>query len=276
MTRSSPGVLRVAAILNFMADHPGQAFALTDLVRALKLSRATCHALLAGLVDVGYLYRASDKTYVLGPKLAAIGRTAAESLSPMQVAQPEMRRLADEFDVVCSAFFLENGMIHLRERAASVSHVGFSAPLGTRVKLRAPSAAVFLSWQPDEAQAWLSSLKPAPTDEQREAMVQTMAFGRKYGFVAFVRNADAGPSMITAPEFLEDDARQARITLLGSLEPERTYEVTSITAPVFNSKSKLVFVMGMMGFNRTMTGEKILAAAEQLKETCRRIGRFIG
>ena len=71
MSRSSPGVRRVAAILNFIADHPGQAFALTDLVRALKLSRATCHALLTGLVDVGYLFRTSDKTYVLGPALAA-------------------------------------------------------------------------------------------------------------------------------------------------------------------------------------------------------------
>ena len=72
MTRTSPGVKRIAAILDFLADHPTQSFALTDLVRALKLSRATCHALLTGLVDVGYLFRTSDKTYVLGPALATI------------------------------------------------------------------------------------------------------------------------------------------------------------------------------------------------------------
>ena len=41
VSRSSPGVMRVAAILDFLAEHPGQAFALTDLVRTLKLSRAT-------------------------------------------------------------------------------------------------------------------------------------------------------------------------------------------------------------------------------------------
>ena len=72
MTRSSPGVHRVVAILNFFADHPGQAFTLTDLVRALKLSRATCHALLVGLVECGYLYRASDKSYILGPAPMAL------------------------------------------------------------------------------------------------------------------------------------------------------------------------------------------------------------
>src|ERR1700744_3126443 len=107
MSRSSPGVRRVAAILNFIADHPGQAFALTDLVRALKLSRATCHALLTGLVDVGYLYRTSDKNYMLGPSLASIGRIALQHASPLQVAQPEMRALADEFDVFCAAYFRE-------------------------------------------------------------------------------------------------------------------------------------------------------------------------
>eukprot|EP00456_Euglypha_rotunda_P003034 TRINITY_DN105420_c0_g2_i1.p2 TRINITY_DN105420_c0_g2~~TRINITY_DN105420_c0_g2_i1.p2 ORF type:complete len:111 (-),score=19.28 TRINITY_DN105420_c0_g2_i1:10-342(-) len=57
MARSSPGVKRIVSILNFFADHPEQAFTLTDLVRALKLSRATCHALLTGLVESGYLYR---------------------------------------------------------------------------------------------------------------------------------------------------------------------------------------------------------------------------
>ena len=54
MTRTSPGVKRIAAILDFLADHPTQSFALTDLVRALKLSRATAHALLTGLVEVGW------------------------------------------------------------------------------------------------------------------------------------------------------------------------------------------------------------------------------
>jgi DNA-binding IclR family transcriptional regulator len=136
MTRSSPGVRRVAAILNFIADHPGQAFALTDLVRALKLSRATCHALLTGLVEVGYLYRASDKSYVLGPALARIGRSVADHFSPLQVAQPEMRKLADEFDVICTAYSFEGDSAAVRERAASASHIGYAAPLGSRMKLR--------------------------------------------------------------------------------------------------------------------------------------------
>lgn len=275
MTRSSPGVRRVAAILNFMADHPGQAFALTDLVRALKLSRATCHALLTGLVEVGYLYRASDKTYVLGPALAAIGRTAAANFSPLQVAQPEMRQLADRFDVVCSAVFLEGESIVIRERAASVSHVGYSAPLGTRAKLRSPFAAAFFAWAPEDADEWLDRESPPPTAEQRDALKESMDFGRQHGFLAFLRN----PAIVNADRAAEQvfgtEAAEFPVQLAKRLLPDEQYPLVSITAPVFERGGKVAFVIGLMGVNRRMTGGEVSHIAEELKEACDRISGFI-
>src|SRR3954469_5764148 len=103
MSKSPPGVRRIVSILNFFADHPEQSFTLTDLVRALRLSHATCHGLLVGLVEAGYLYRTNDKSYVLGPALAAIGEVAKEHFSPLQITQSEIRALADEFGVTCIA-----------------------------------------------------------------------------------------------------------------------------------------------------------------------------
>ena len=133
MTQCSPGVERVAAILNFMAEHPDHAVTVSDLVRALKISRSTCHTLVASLVQVGYLHRTSDRTYVLGPSLALVGQIAARHASPLLVAQPEMRSLAEEFDVICSAFFREGDHLVVRERAASGSNLGWSSPKGARV-----------------------------------------------------------------------------------------------------------------------------------------------
>ena len=153
MARSSPGVRRMVAILDFFADHPGQTFTLTDLVRALKLSRATCHALLTGLVDSGYLYRTHDKSYVIGPRLVAIGRIANEHFSPLQVAQPEMRALADEFSAICSAFFREGDEVVVRARAASISQLGFSIPQGARLQLRPPFGAIYFAWSTPAASA---------------------------------------------------------------------------------------------------------------------------
>ena len=264
----------MAAVLDFMADHPGQAFALTDLVRALKLSRATCHALLTGLVEVGYLYRATDKTYVLGPALAAIGRVAAEHFSPLQIAKPEMRRLADDYDVVCSAMFHEGEFIVSRERAASVSHVGYSLPLGTRIKMRPRSIAIFYAWSPAEAQAILDKADPPLTPQQRGTIEGTLAFVREHGFSVHVRNPSAR-SEEWLIEGMQGDGGDPPTLLLNRLELAESYALSSIVAPVFDARGRVEFVIGLMGFNRAMTGAEIAAAGEQLKAACARIGGFM-
>ena len=268
MARSSPGVRRVAAILNFMADHPGQSFALTDLVRALKLSRATCHALLTGLVEVGYLYRTSDKSYVLGPGLAKICQAVAEHFSPLQVAQPEMRTLADEFDVVCTAFFLEDNAIHVRERAASLSHVGVSVPLGTRIRLRPTSAPIFYAWSPrEDVDGWLKSIRA--TSEQREMLEQGIAFVRKHGFAILVDDAASSPLAAA-------DINQAPVQPIFDLKPRQSYPVTSLLAPVFDGEGRVAFAMGLHGFDRSMSGTEAGEIAGRLRAACDRITGYIG
>lgn len=276
MSRSSPGVRRVAAILNFVADHPGQAFALTDLVRALKLSRATCHALLTGLVDVGYLYRTSDKTYVLGPMLAAIGRTAAQHFSPLQVAQPEMRRLADEFDVVCGAYFLEGDIMHLRDRAASLSHVGYPVPLGIRMKLRSAQAVIYFAWSPKEADAWLKATSPKPTAERRELMLGGMEFAREHGFALLVRRPDFDMSAPQGP--LQDvgmESDDLPVMPATQVDPEQLYAVGALMAPIFDAKGKVSFALVMAGFHSAMTGTQVVQVGQRLRSACERISDFV-
>lgn len=273
MARSSPGVKRMAAVLDFMADHPGQAFALTDLVRALRLSRATCHALLTGLVEVGYLYRTSDKTYVLGPALATIGRAAADHFSPLQIAKPEMRKLADEFDVVCSAMFLEGDTIVSRERAASVSHVGYSLPLGTRIPIRPRSMAVFYAWAPDEARQFFDRCVPPASPQQREAALAAMDFLRANGFSVHVRARG-----MSEPEGAFDVAlNEDNIPYLvaSALRDDERYDLSSLTAPVFDARGRVEFVIGLMGFNQPFTGAEVRAAGERLRGACARISDFI-
>lgn len=275
MSRSSPGVRRVAAILNFIADHPGQAFALTDLVRALKLSRATCHALLTGLVDVGYLYRTSDKTYVLGPALAAIGRTAAQHFSPLQVAQPEMRSLADEFDVVCGAYFLEGNMMHLRDRAASLSHVGYPVPLGIRMKLRSPQAVIYFAWSQKDAEAWLEATTPKPTPERQELMFKSMEFAREHGFSVLVRKAGFDISDTAQAYDAGADTDELPVVPIAEVEAEQIYSVGALMAPVFDAKGKVTFALVMAGFHGNMSGSQVFAAGSRLRAACERISSFV-
>lgn len=275
MTRSSPGVRRVAAILNFMASHPGQAFALSDIVRALKMSRATCHALLTGLVEVGYLYRATDKSYVLGPSLAAIGRAAAEHSSPLQVAQPEMRQLADDFDVVCGAYFLDGDVLHLRDRAASVSHVGYPIPVGARRPLRPSLASAFFAYAPGEAEARLERSGVALSPEDRDVMQQGAEFVRTHGFLVLVRKPGAERTTRYLAQGLPADADDV-VLALTKIEPAQTYSVAALMAPVLDAGGRTSFCLLMAGFATALTGEQTIAAGERLHAACDRIAQFSG
>ncbi len=276
MSRSSPGVRRVVAILNFFADHPGQAFTLTDLVRALKLSRATCHGLLAGLVEAGYLYRTSDKSYLLGPALVSIGEVARTHFSPLQAAQPELRALADEFDAICSATFREHGDVVVRERAAAVSHLGYSVPRGTRLPLAPQFAALFFVWSPPaEIKAWLDDHDSTPSDEQRDAMRAGIDFLRERGFLFAIRNVghdlkESERAWLSGSEYVD-----APILPQFALDPDKTYPLTFVQAPVYDARRRVAFVIGLQGFSGAYQGSEILRIGQKVREACDRVTSFI-
>lgn len=276
MARSSPGVRRVAAILDFFADHPGQAFTLTDLVRALKLSRATCHALLTGLVEVGYLYRASDKNYVLGPALMHIARVAAEHASPIQAVQPEIRALADEFDAFCTAFYRERDEVVVLERAMAGSSMGWSAPRGARLKLRAPFGAIFYAWSPPEdADAFLSGANPPPTPEQHADMLEAMRFARERGFV-FALQVQGYVGEREPEQVFGGAQRELPVTVGPSLEPGREYMLAGVMAPVFDARGQVTLVLSLMGLNRPAPAADVERMGRRLREACDRITTFMG
>jgi DNA-binding IclR family transcriptional regulator len=277
MARSSPGVKRIVSILNFFADHPEQAFTLTDLVRALKLSRATCHALLAGLVESGYLYRTNDKSYVIGPTLVSIGRIANQHFSPLQVAQSEMRALADEFDAICSVFAREGDEVVVRGRAAAMSHVGFSIPHGARMKLRAPFGAIYYAWTTAEkADTWMDQSEAPPTAEQRAAMHDAMSFARDHGYLVGIRNLDMVSSWRESPErIFGADRHDFPVLMATHLASQQDYLLASVLAPIFDVDRQVVLTMGLMGFGGNVKGTQVQKMGVRLRAACDRITSFI-
>jgi DNA-binding IclR family transcriptional regulator len=274
MTRVSPAVLRTVAVLDFFADHPGQAFTLTDIVRGVRLSRATCHALLAALVEANYLYRASDKSYVLGPAVARLGAAAQQNISPLQVAQSEMRALADEMDVVCSVTLREKDEAVVRERAASVSHLGWSVPLGTRIPLKPPFGGVFVAWsKPSEIERWVARMQPPPDAKLHDRLLKSLEFMRQRGFSYGVRTEgfqsdENARSLNYNPETTD--------YLVGDFDPMAEYQLGFVAAPVFDGAGAVVFTIGLMGFRGRFKGREVERIARRLIEACRRVSAFMG
>jgi DNA-binding IclR family transcriptional regulator len=274
MAKMSPGVTRTVAVLNFFADHPGRAFTLTDIVRALKFSRATCHALLAALVDANYLFRTSDKSYTLGPALARIAKVAQKHLAPLQVAAGEMRTLADEMDVVCSAVFQDRGEAVVRERASSVSHLGWTNHLGKRLPMTPPFGSVFFAWsKPTEIERWIGRMDPAPDAALRQHILNSLEFPRGFGFCMgirkeHIRNLEHAQSLI-----LQVDKTDY---LIRDLDLEAHYDLAFVCAPVFDAEGGVLFALSIAGFVESVTGEQVLAIGRRVRESCDKITSFLG
>jgi DNA-binding IclR family transcriptional regulator len=267
----------MVAILDFFADHPGETFTLTDLVRSLKLSRATCHALLTGLVNSGYLYRTHDKSYVIGPRLVAIGRIASEHFSPLRVAQPEMRALADEFSAICSAFAREGDDVIVKARASSLSQLGSSIPQGTRLQLRPPFSAIYFAWvSPAEAKAWVDHLDPPPTAAQNEQMVKATAFARQHGFLFGVRNPNVASQEEPPEQIFRGQRTEYPVTLEYEIDPARKYQLSFVNSPVFGERQEVIFTLGLMGFTSMATGSEIEKMGRALRDACDRVTSFAG
>lgn len=277
MARTSPGVQRMAAILDFFAAHPDRPFTLTDLVEALALSRATCHALLMGLLQVGYLHRASDKSYVLGPAFLNLARIAAENASPAQIVKPEIRMLADELQTFCGVFYREGDDVVLFDRAASGRQVGWSPPPGARLKLRAPFSAIFFAWSPPErAEAWLQTARPPSTPEQREAMRASMAFARTHGFLVSVHRIAPDAARLPVEDVFNREVADFPVAMLAALDPETEHHLASLVAPVFDKDGEVAFAVTLMGWSRTLRGEAVAEIGRRLRATADRLTRFLG
>ena len=276
MSKTPPGVKRVVSVLNFFAEHPGQAFTFTDIVKALKLGRATCHALLAGLVEEQYLYRNADKSYVIGPALVAVGKIANEQFSPLQAAQPEMRMLSDECRAVCSAVYHENGNAVIKARAGSGSHLAWSVPQGYELPLRAAFAGVYFANASDKEIAdWLEHLDPPVSRAEQDEFFEGLEFTRKHGYMFGVRNEDVETSL-DAPELAFTGVKERYpISVVSELDPAREYPLSSIVAPVFDSHDRVAFVLNLSGFAHTVPGRRIEEMGQRLREAAERVTYFI-
>ena len=276
MSKSPPGVQRVVAVLNFFAEHPGQSFTFTEIVKALDLGRATCHALLAGLVEAQYLYRNRDKSYVIGPALVAVGKIANEQFSPLQATQPELRALSDRFRVVSAAVVLDGHDVIIQLRAGSGRDQAWSVPQGHRVPLRAAFAgAFFATAKPYELDKWLDELSPPPSPEEQQSLRSGIEFINQRGYACGVFNPDVDHKDEVYGTSFTGNKREYPVSLCSELTAKDKYDLAFITCPVFGHHGKVVFVLNLSGFRQPVSGVAITEMGSELRAAAERITYFV-
>jgi DNA-binding IclR family transcriptional regulator len=283
MARPAPAVDRIVALLDFLAEHPDDEYSLSELARRLELNKATAHSMLAALTDAGYLLRNPvAKTFALGPALVAIGNAAsARQLEIVEFARDEMRSLADELGVQCTASAVFGTEIVILARSGDVPPFIATVRVGDRLPYVPPLGTVFVAWSStEEIDAWLRRVGPSATDVElaryRRAVETVRRRGYSLGLEADARvrlgRALAEHEPAVTPKILgliEDLGHEEYILL--ELEHSASYRLSMVAAPVFGVDGSVALALTLIGFADPLGAAQLTRYAERLVEATRRV-----
>jgi DNA-binding IclR family transcriptional regulator len=288
MARPAPSAARTVALLDFLAARPTERFGVSELARRLGTSKATLHALVATLTDAGYLLRHPvDKTYSLGPALVAVGNAAASvQLDVVDHARGEMRRLADELDVLCVASAVIGGEIVILGREGDLGPLAPDVRVGHRLPLVPPLGTVFMAWSPDgEIEAWLQRTGPSASPERIARFRAAVNAVRDRGYsLALEVDARVQIGRALGGRDNEVDASQlARLVdelgheeyVLAELEHAASYRLSMIAAPVFGADGSVVLALTLFGFRASLDPVEIRRLAQRLVDATRVVTKSI-
>lgn len=271
MARRSPAVDRAVAVLNHLAAAPRQRFTLSELARDLDLNKATAHALLATMVDVGYLVRHDDdKTYALGPALIAIGNAALESYPAATLVQEPMARLSRELDLEVVASTAIGGEIVILASAGTPRPLGINVQPGLRLPLVPPLGTVFVAWSgPREIDRWLNRLGPDASDDDLDRYRRALEVVRQRGYSVGL-GGDEQQRMVESITAGGRAARQPSAPgeeyALVELADDAPYTLNHIGAPVFGPDGRVALALFLIGFRGQIAADEVPRYAERLVE----------
>lgn len=267
--RTAPGVDRAVAVLTVLGAAPDRGLPLAEIVRRTSMSKATCHAVLASLVEARWLLRHPDgPTYRLGPGLIALGEAAQRGFPALPYAQDVMLALGEELRLECMATAVVDGEIAILAKSGVPAPLTMSAIPGQRVPLQPPLASVFLAWWPTDRVVRLMRQVAGPSGAL-DAYLEGLQVVRQRGFAA----GQETPSRRQLGQALATGARSGRTAVadaarllhdleaedyqIRQLNPRAQYQLNHIAAPVFDTNGDVSLALTLIGFVGTTSGRDV-------------------
>jgi IclR family acetate operon transcriptional repressor len=126
---------RALDLLDVLAGRGGAGMSLTELARALDISKPTAYAILQTYLARGLISDSGEgnqRRYRLGLALAKLGDVAVGSFGLVDAAMEELRRLTDELQMTSRVAILDDGHAVVVGRVDGPGAVRFDAALGRR------------------------------------------------------------------------------------------------------------------------------------------------
>jgi DNA-binding IclR family transcriptional regulator len=270
MPRPAPSTTRVIRLLNLLGDPSSEFLTLSEISQRLDLNKATAHGILWALTESGYAVRhPDDRGYAIGPALVTVARaTVTDAIELTAAARPAMEALSESWGAQCVASTVvgnDNVVIAVTGTPAG----GPGAFVGQRGRFVPPFGLVFAAWGGSaRREAWLSG---APlTNEERAQMSSLLDIVRDRGFsvslLAPIREhlEDAVASLLVSVANKEVEATLLSLMAelarsdneLVEIDPERSYRIRQISAPVFDAEGRVPIALTLTGLP-TLTGTQI-------------------
>ena len=287
MTRGNPSVERAARVLTVLAAEPEHSFTLADLVRRTGLSKATCHALLASLVDARWLLRHSaGPNYRLGPGLIALGEAATRGYPALPYAEDEMREIGAQTGLECLASAVVGNEIVILAKNGTPAPLAASVGIGARVPLVPPLATVFFAWSSETAViaafSWAAELDGTSPSLLTESYRAGLAAVRERGYSIGLENPvrerlgralasqlasghSGGASNAQLVSRLADEDYQLIETGGGP------YWLNHLAAPVFDAQGRVSLAMTLVGFPSQLTADEVHDLGRRLRTAADRV-----
>jgi DNA-binding IclR family transcriptional regulator len=276
--RRSPPTQRVVSLLDHFGAHPGQGFGLSELARALDMSKPTCLGIVTTLTESGYLVcEPYEKTYRLGPALVGVGRAAAQGFAAAHHAAARLPALAAGFGTTCTASAVIGDQIVLLA-AATADGRPPAVPVGQRYPFAPPVGLMYVLWDGDDAfEHWLARPATLPVTLDRDHLKTVVAECRDRGYLVEgltetgrrLHSLMAGVAAYDLPPEVRELVGEMASTLgervyLGSdLSARGRHRVSLIAAPTYDSSGRQELVLAM-DVGTALTGAEIARRGKAL------------
>src|SRR6266705_4322988 len=248
----APMVERAFRLLDLLSVTE-EGLTLSDLARALNMSKGSIHGLLKTLENSGAIEQVEDRRFVLGPRIYDLAQTYIQRAGLRHFAQPAMRRLATSTgETVCLGRVEQKGVriIECVVDEGGQAGLHIAARRGMRIPLLAGAFGAF-------------ALATWPL-AQRENYLRTHPLPRF-----------TGHSITDPRQFL---ARMEEVVRTGiSIDHEQYLDgVNAVSTPIYGTGGILVALLWIVGFASRFKDEVLNRAAEQLRVEAEAVSRALG
>lgn len=189
MERSVSGVGVIDKAVAVLAAVDPDGANLNQLIERTGLSRATAHRLASALETHGLLRRTTDGRFALGPRLVALGSSAAAGWPLADAARPALTELRDSTG--------ESAQLYVRDGDQRVCIASLQSPHGLRTIVA--TGAVLALRQGSGGRVLTGEVGP-------------------HGWVASVAQREAGVASVSAPVVDRAGAVAAAVSVSGPIE----------------------------------------------------------